>query len=216
MFDWLRRRWGIPTTAVREHWCREWEYGRANDKALWERETEPELLNEAWQLREQDPESTFQVYLAHAELGSVWSMDQLGRCYLKGIGVTSDLNLAEAWYRRAAEAGSQHGMLACNTLLFRRGDFDACELILDPAAKANWSPALYWLARVRFEKSHSKTTMLQVRALLERAAADDCPGAQWWLGLLLGRGRYGLADIPRGLRLLWDFARRSREALTIH
>jgi TPR repeat protein len=214
MPEWLRQLWG-PTREERRRWCRKWDFDQVDRQAAWEREADPEPLRQAQSLSQEDPERAFQVYLAQARLGSVWAMGKVGWLYQKGVGVPPDVKEAEAWYRRAAEHGDQHGILAYSTFLLARGDLDHGAAILEPAANENWAPALYWLAWVRLKKSRSKASLMEARALLERAAADGCPAAQQSLGMLLGSGRFGLGEIPRGFRLLQDFHSRSREALAV-
>ena len=49
--------------------------------------------------------------LARATAGQATAQIQIGECYAAGKGVDADLKQAEAWYRRAADAGNLDGIL---------------------------------------------------------------------------------------------------------
>lgn len=203
---------GFPSDEAIRRRCRAWDYAQANDTAVWERERDKAGVRDALATLERDPTAGFAALKALAEEGSVWCMERLGRCYYQGVGVAVDENKAEEWCRRAFEGGSQRALLDYGRFLALRDDFPACEEVYGVGAAADWGPALYWLARSRLNRSRSPATALQVRPLLERASVECSPAAQWLLGWLMGRGKYGWREMWGGLRMLVSFRNRMLDA----
>jgi len=181
-----------------------WDYGEENDLTIWEREVEKDRVREACKLSDTDAEAGFALMHALAEQGSVWSMYWIALAYGHGTGCAMDLERAEEWARRAFEGGCQRAQLYYARFNGLRKEFTKCEEILSVGAANDWAPALYWLARYRLRRAETRETLDQVRPLLERAIAKGGLDAQRYLALLMLRGRYGLREIPNGLRLLSD------------
>ena len=180
---------------------RAWDYAQANDSVIWEDDTDIEGLIEAETLSKRDQNAGFRQFLALAEAGSVWAMDKVGHCYHSGRGVAADAALAEHWYRLSFDAGCTRALLDLGAVLASRGDFAGAEAVYGRGAADDWPPALFWLAVYQMKQSDSRATLDRARPLLERAMAKGSPAAQWVLGWLLLRGRFGLRDIPRGFKL---------------
>jgi TPR repeat protein len=176
----------------------DWDYAHANDQAMDAAETNWDRVREAYSLQDSDPEQAFDMFLALAEQGSVRGMIYVGWQY---DNVRADTRKAEYWYRRAFEVGSEHALLSLAQLLYQRGAFDLYEDVCRASAENGWAPAMHRLAHVRLKRAKDRRTLSEVRDLLERAAQQNCPGAQYLLAQLLMRGRFGLREISRGTDL---------------
>ena len=124
---------GIPRQAIHEY-CRAWDYAHANDEAILEADPRKDRVLEAIRSRKGDPARAFAELLSLAEQGSAWSMFQVAWCHHRGVGVAASRAAAEAWYRRAHEAGSQRASLDYGRMLARRGDVDLREAVYGAGA----------------------------------------------------------------------------------
>jgi len=145
---------------------------------------------------------------ALAERGSVWSMLLVGWAYNAGAGVTADLAQAERWYRLAFEGGAQQAQLRLGWTYEQRSDVAGCEEVYGVGAADGWAPAMYHLAMIKFRQPRTPARLEAARILLEQASAQGDLGAQWVLAGLLWRGRFGLRQIPSGVRLALDLCKK--------
>ena len=180
-----------------------WDYAQTNDRAVWENDPHTDDLAEAAALINDDPNAGFKRFLALAEAGSIWAMAWVGYCFYLGHGVARDAGRAEHWYRRSCEAGCTRAILDLGRVLARRGDFAGAADVFSQGVADDWAPALFWAAQYRLKRPTTRKSREEARALLERAVAKGSPAAQFVLELSLARGRFGVREIPRGLRLLW-------------
>jgi TPR repeat protein len=184
-----------------------WSYGQVNDQAILKADPDRDQAREAAALVRRDPEREFPLVIALARRGSVWSMIQTAWCYFEGLGVEASCSEAESWYRRAYEAGSDRALLDYARLLTARGEDALVEAVYSAGAARNWTPAALWLVRLQLRRSKKRETLLAARPVLERAAEEGSPGAQFLLARNMGLGRFGLGEIIRGHRLMYKIAR---------
>jgi hypothetical protein len=180
----------------------EWDRNHANSKELAEREADMDLVYKAFELAEAgDFSSALRLWTELAELGSVWSMVEVGRCHQFGRGVVRDPDGAEAWFRRAFAGGSQIAMLKCAGAAASRGDYAACEAILQVGVDKKWAPAIFWQAWYRHARSESPETYRAILPMLKTAAKSGHPAARMVLASCMVRGKFGVWRIPLGLLL---------------
>jgi len=153
-------------------------------------------------IRPTDPEAAFRIYVDMADAGVAWAMEKVGYQYAWGNFVPRDWERAQDYFRRAIEAGSWMATLKYARLMADRGHFDVCEAVLQDGVNADFLPACYWLAWYRFRQSGTRTTVREIRPLLERAAEAGHPAAALLLARLQVWGKFGLREIPRGFRQL--------------
>jgi TPR repeat protein len=194
-------------------WFRSWDFKQTNDGDVWNNESGRADIDEALEIWKTDKTLGFQLYLALAEQGSVFCMGKVAYLYWLGIGVSADVERAEFWNRRAFERGSTRAMLEYAKLLAARGDFRGAEAVYEKGAADGWAPAQFWLAWYRLKRSDTRQMWLRVRPLLESAAAQGSPAAQRELGRALSVGRFGIREIPRGLKLFTAWNNRALERL---
>jgi TPR repeat protein len=212
-FDRVARRFGVATMGERLKLLDAWEFSQVNDRTIWDREAEQGRLREAHAVRERDPPAAFALLLDLAEQGSVWSMMQVALGYHAALGVPRDMARAEEWYRRASEGGSQRALLEYIRLLWRRSDAARGEATLGGSAGDDWAPALYWRARFRLLRSKTpRRTLKEVRPLLERATELGSPAARRLLAAEMSLGRFGIREIPKGMRMVWKNSRAEHAA----
>jgi len=179
-----------------------WQSSQANDWAIWERDPLKEQMKEAITAFNVDANAGFRRVLALAEQGSVWNMLQVANFYLHGVGIRRDPDVAEEWWRRAFEGGSERAQLYYGKSLWMRGDYAKCEEVFSVGAAKDWAPALYWLARCRLRRCDNPETLREVRPMLELASEKGSLAARYLLARRMLRGRFGLREIPRGWRLM--------------
>ena len=193
-----------------------WEYTQTNDKLIWGKESQIELLIEADELMKLDPEAGFNLHLQLAEAGSVWAMCVVGARYYKGRGVSHDLSSAEYWYRRSIQSGCTRAILDLHHLLYKKGDLAGAEAVMEPGLTDDWGPSLYWVAMYRLRRSRTRHTLRVVRPLLEQAAKQGSLSAKIILGGYMARGWLGFREVPRGLKLVLQATKEVLNAQSLH
>jgi TPR repeat protein len=183
-----------------------WTYGQVNDWVILDADPDKDRAREATALIASDPERAFPLVIALAQQGSIWSMIQTAWCYHKGLGVEANASDSESWYQRAYEAGSDRALLDYARILAARGDVALLAAVYGAGAARNWTPAALRLARLRLRQSTTRETLLEARPVLERAAEQGSPGAQFLLARNMGSGRFGLREVIRGHRLMRKLA----------
>ena len=154
----------------------------------------------------EDPGAAFRLYSAAARAGSVWATEMIAWQYWTGTGVGVELDLADEQYRRAIALGSQMAMIGYARLLDERGEYIASDRVLEDGLASDFIPASYWLARLRYERIKTKRTAMEVRPMLEKAAAHGHPGAGAELARMKAIGKLGLRNVPDGFRLIFRLA----------
>lgn len=210
---WFRAEAG-PTRGSIRNQSQEWEAAQSNEFELWSTvsDQQRDRLNAAKAIRPTDPEAAFRIYLDVADAGVVWAMEMVAHQYAWGDLVAHDFEKAQAYYRRAIEAGSWMATLKYAWLLADRGHFDTCETLLQDGVKADFIPASYWLAWWRFQQSSDRATCRAIRPLLERAAGAGHPEAALFLARLKVWGKFGLREMPRGFKDMLQVVDRTHAA----
>jgi len=213
--DRLRAALDVPSDDFRRAYNRRWEYEQADTSAAWDREPDFEVLSAALADYEEATDGAFVRLLHLAAAGSVVAMTVVGEGYYWGSGTDADSTEAERWLRQAYELGSRRGLLSYGRIVYRRHDLTAAERIFRKGADAGWPEAMYRLADTMVRCAPRKSIPAEVLALVEAAAAAGHPFARRWHAVAMARGRYGLASVPKGFRLLWAFLREVREAWAV-
>jgi TPR repeat protein len=202
---------GVPSAAAVKDlfWLEtyEWEDAQAEDEETWQAERDKERVLKAITLNEHgEVGQAFELWLRLAEAGSVWSMGQVACWYEFGTGVSPDLAKAEEWYRRAAVGGLRLATLRYAALVRGRRDYARVEAIFSSDFFRDWPPAWFWLAYSRLRQSNRRADYMRALPLLERASMSGCPIAKLLLAQWMTWGRFGIRNIPRGLRLKWEYS----------
>jgi TPR repeat protein len=180
----------------------EWLEAQSNSVALMEREADPQLVYEAHDLRETDPEACFGRYLTLAEGGSVWSMGTVGYMLENGTGIARDLVQAEEWYLRAHGAGSDYALIWLGLLYLETNRHEKAQDIFRTGVGRGFAPAMYHLAFSYWKSGDWLQKRNEAMLLLQRGATAGDLGAQRFLVTSMLRGRFGLQYVPAGFRLL--------------
>ena len=160
------------------------------------------LVKLASDLHDHDAASAFQLYREAAAAGSALAIEVLGWYHETGKVVPVDLAEAERTYHRAICAGSWSATLRYAKLLARREDLAGCESVLRDGAELEFIPAFFWLAWYRYKWRPTRATAREIAPLLEHADARGHPMARKFLGALMLRGKFGIRQIPNGLRTI--------------
>jgi TPR repeat protein len=177
----------------------------------WSDEPDLAALHRGYDLIRQDGAAAVRELSALAELGSPMSMVYLGTIYRRGEGgIARDPVQAEKWFRLAADRGSRMGLFDLSILYLNENRHAEAEATLREGAETNYSPAIYWLARLYWRGPAAWRRLPEARALLERASDERHIWAQRDLGAGYLKGTFGFRPI-RGailhLRGAVDFLR---------
>lgn len=171
-----------------------------NADGVFEADPSLDAVRQAYMLWETNPSQALDEFTRMAEGGSVASMVQVGWAHEQGEGTPVDSAVAERWYSRASECGSDEGLLRSGHLAFARGDAARARAVLEPAVARGLTPAMRYLAQVELELVRTDDARDRARALLERAIAFGDVQARLNLSKAMLRGRFGLRAIPEGWR----------------
>lgn len=192
-----------------------WERAHSNESELWSEEPAENraLVDQAEAVKKTVPAAAFRLYLEAAEAGSAWAMEMVAFHYETGNVVAADLDKARDYYCRAIGAGSWMATIAYARFLAEQGDHDDCRRLLEDGVASDFVPAFFWLAWLRHKQCKARKMCREVRPLLEYAAGRGHPGAQVTLARWRVWGRFGLREIPAGIRSTLRMAfRAAREA----
>ena len=185
-----------------------WESWAGAEVDFWWEQPDSEQLMAVAKLSETNSVAAFEGYRELAEKGCVYAMIWLGNCYRYGLGTEPNFDKAYDSYSLAIAQGSWIAARDIAGLLFDNGNFAECEEYLEEGIKSDFIPAYFWLARYRIARSNAQNTFNEARPLLEHAAAEGHPHAEKYLAALLATGKFGIRDIPRGIKLLRDAHKR--------
>jgi TPR repeat protein len=188
----------------------EWETDASNADELWEETSvahsaEIRAANALWNSA---PEQAFARFQKLASLGSVFAMEVVAWGFWSGTGVAQDKVAALEMYERAVSAGSWKATIGMARLLAELGRRAEWEALLEQGISANYVPAYFWKAHLTYRQAPGRLAARTVRPLLDYAIVAGHPGARLVLLRYMIRGRFGLRNIPRGLRLGWEMSRK--------
>ncbi len=194
-----------------------WEVDRSNEWELWEANSIPheDRISQALALSTTDPVAAFALYRELADAGSVYCMERTAWRYYTGTGVPVDLTKALEYYCRAFDAGSKMAMIDYARLLEEDGRHADWPAVLENGIQQCFVPASFWRAWLQYKQSRSGTAAREVKPLLEYAAAEGHPGAQFTLALFTGQGKFGLWQVPKGIVMLRESLKLPPEEMTV-
>lgn len=171
-------------------------WGSNSDK-LFHADMQQDKIYESWALWNTDRVKAFKAFLALAEAGSAWSMQEVASAYRHGWGVGTDLKQAEHWARAAYGSGSDVGLLDSARLALARGDKAAARTILEEGVGKSLPAAMTELGDLEIKEGRAAVA----KPLLEGAAELGDIIAPIILARAMVLGRYGIRAIPQGVRL---------------
>lgn len=176
-----------------------WDYAQCAVPT--EAEPRQQRIRDTLSLLPTEPERAFVEFLTLADEGSAAAMLLTAWCFEVGKGVATSQADAEAWYRRAADAGCERAVLELGRTLTARGAFEeAISVYLDGVAR-EWAPALTRTAILELKRATTVRERSRWRPLLERATELGSPTAKAWLARGLAKGWFGVWRIPAGFWL---------------
>ena len=164
-------------------------------------------VREARALGETDPESSFSILRKLAEQGSYTAMADLGWNYEKGCGVKADFAMAEYWYCRAFDTGTEFYKKEVTRLLgwlyLETKQYKKAHDIFSIGCDMNYAPAIFYLGKMNRRGLGIKKDPAEARRLYERAAELGHVRANRDLAHLLMSGKCGMSNMFLGWRLLF-------------
>jgi TPR repeat protein len=165
----------------------------------WSLEPDLAALRNADELWTADPVEGVRALGELASRGSPQSMLRMGWAFERAEGVERDLERAETWYRAALRAGCLDGGYYLGRLLERLERYPEAATAYENGVESDHPPSIFRLGILRARGLGVGLNLMIARSLLERAVALGHVRAMGVLGGLLGRGRFGVANIPRGI-----------------
>jgi uncharacterized protein len=144
-------------------------------------------LGRAYAANRQMPEA-IAAWRKAADKGSTSAMVELGVLYGTGAGVARDEAQARRLFERAAQAGNPRGVSAGGS-----ADPTRARELLSKGAETN-AEAQYQLGMMLAEGDGGSKDDVAARALFEKAAAQNHPGALERMGAFAQQGRGGAKD----------------------
>ena len=183
---------------------RQWEETYSYDWEPWDDDAERRSrAAEAAELFKSDRQAAVAHFIKLADEGSTYAMRWVGTVYWSGLGVPSDLERAEEYFRRGLCAGSWIATLSYANLLYKRGAHGEWPRTLADGVDNGFIPSFFWQAWYTYRLNPSRKAAEEIRPLLLKASEAGHPGAKAMLARLTAMGRFGLRRIPEGLRMVW-------------
>jgi TPR repeat protein len=133
-------------------------------------EVDTAQLMKAYQALDSAPERAASALTRLAESGSPMGMLYLGYVLRNGIGVPPDIQGAEIWYRRAADAGIPRARYHLGRLYLDNRQYAEALVEFERAASNGFAPALHFLGRIYYFGYGVPIDKDRGRTLLESAA----------------------------------------------
>jgi len=188
------------------HWV--WEESRKQERyaasKLKAQAREPDAARamEIFKVLQTDPARGHALLVELADQGSAWAMEELGISYENGRHVSFDLNEALRWYHKAVKASSFTAVISFARVLTKLGHHDRCDKFLSKNLECGFPAVHFWLAWYRIKRAKSHAAYREVKPLLEYAAKHGHIGAKVIVANAMARGRFGVSQIPSGLKML--------------
>ena len=136
---------------------------------------------------------------------------RLGWMYQFGMGTEKDVEKAEYWYERGAQAGLPEGHYRIGLMRLHTEKFTEAVPFMERAAEAEYAPALFEMGRMYWFGKGVEADQAKAYGYCERAAALGHLFARRALAKRLLRGERGIWRIPLGVlavaKLMVDFIR---------
>jgi TPR repeat protein len=164
---------------------------------------EPNLraLQHARSVRVTDPSQALNQFRALADLGSPMAMVDIAYMYSKGIGVQSDAQEEEVWYKRAVAAGSVFAQFALAHMYSRMRRYPDAFAACQSAVASGYAPAMYFLAFMYGQGLGTERNLDAEQGLLQQAAQLGHLWARIRLSRILMQKRFGAWQRLRGLSM---------------
>jgi uncharacterized protein len=114
--------------------------------------------------------------LASAEAGDAEAQNALGRFYGQHPSLANGLDLAQTWFRRAADQGLASAKHNLGVLALRSGRYDVAQSWFRSASQDGWVPSTFALAVV-LDESGQKQEAVQLYELAARKGHADAQDA---------------------------------------
>jgi TPR repeat protein len=180
---------------------RRWNGIRSRDdlKSRERGDAEYEAAVRAYESLSSDPRNSFESLKIQAESGSPIGMHLLASAHREGTAGKADLSEAEAWYKKAADAGLMHAWYSLGRLLLDQKRYAESRTAFDHVAKQGFMPAIHMLGRIYYfgfgvAPDHDRAIML-----LRQAADGGCIFAKALIAYDLVRRAEGARTFLRGL-----------------
>jgi TPR repeat protein len=131
-------------------------------------------LNEAYRALDRSPQAAVRSLAALADRGSPMAMLYLGYAYRNGIGVEKDADGAEAWYRKAAEAGLARANYHLGRLYLDCERYEDAKREFERASSGGFAPGDHFLGRMYYFGLGVSVDQPRARELLRAAARWGC------------------------------------------
>jgi TPR repeat protein len=169
----------------------------------WKKAAEREELQKAVQLIKLDRAQAILKLEMLAASGSA-TASQLAMFNLGTIFDSSearDCAAAEAWLRRAGDAGLKQAEFRLGEMLRREGRFEEALATVKRSAAVGYSPSMRLVGRMNHDGQGTSRDLAEARRWMERAVDRGNVFAKRYLAAWMIRGEFGWLNIPAGILL---------------
>lgn len=159
---------------------------------------------QAYEALDREPQQAVRALLSLAERGSSMGMLYLGYAYANGVGVESNVGLAETWYSRAAGMGLSRAHYSLARLYLDRRQYADARREFEAAASAGFVPAVHFLGRIYYFGFGVPLDRERARPLLEQASVWGCVYAKALLGYDMMHEGKGIVSKVKGALIKLD------------
>ena len=145
-----------------------------------------------------------------ADAGDADAQYNLGQSYRLGRGVPVDAQIAESWFRKAADQGHERARNAYGLTLFQRGRRAEAIPYIEESAGRSFPQSQYVYATLLFNGDMVEKDWVRAYALMTRAAEGDVAAAK--AALVQLDLHISLEQRQRGLKLASVFANATPKA----
>ncbi|MGA3156078.1 MAG: tetratricopeptide repeat protein [Steroidobacteraceae bacterium] len=97
-----------------------------------------------------DEARAFELNAEAAESGYHDAVLAMGWFYLNGVGVESNVELAEHWYRKSARQGETKAMFSLGQMAYRQRAFEDAYVWFTRASEKGHARSIYWLGKLHW------------------------------------------------------------------
>jgi TPR repeat protein len=174
-----------------------------SERADWKAAPERHKLVGALKLMDRDRPGAIlrlkELAEGRSETAAKLAMYNLGILYESNPAGHPDHALAEAWFRRAGDAGLREAEFSLAKMFRREGRFDKALETLRYSAAVGYSPSMRLLGRMHHDGQGTSRDLAEARRWMERASERGNVFAARLLAVWMLKGELGILRIPLGL-----------------
>ncbi len=148
---------------------------------------------------------SFDIYIKEAEKGCVACQRFVGWMYFRGEGVSQNVQKANNWMTKAADAGDLEAMFGLGRIFMSESDFENAMHWYQKGMDSEFLPAIYWVARFKRDGLGCAEDKKEALLTFRKSALLGHLQSLREYAVLLMRGDEGVLGRIRGMVLFVRF-----------